>query len=628
MGRLHNRVRRALNLLSVSIVMALTPVAAYALSLGKLYVYSHLHAPLNAEIELIPSSPDDLNTLVAKVAAPWNSAAVSAESRRFLSNVKATVAKRSDQRYVLELRSAEPLSEPFLQFMLDVKWDGGSLVYDFTALIDPPPVAEANEKKGPNLNAKVTEQGVLPQQLVAPTQHPSARVAERVTLPTPRATQLGRVPFEPQTIVGTSHSVGEPAVEIRPESAGVESEVNIPRKPEPPQSRAPQSARPAPTRATTSDTQLPVARVPAGSQSALSATTELISEHPTWALTIVASSMVAFTLLGVGLVVLMVKRRPRSVQLDPESSVSAPNFVRPPDTDRGKIRTEGDRRWQDRRHSRDRRKRSVPVAIERRTGLARRRSELIDDGHATVSVEVLDPIAEAEAYLAGGCYSHAEEALKEAIADNPSRLDLKIKLLEVYDQSGNQAAFNALTDELRPALEQVSKEPHPDVNADSNHPTRDEIQLKKDSGPRNDVDAEGDECLIEWEPIEVPTAVANATAAQGKNQSDAPQLRSTAATDTLKEAFADFLHARKTLKPRTIEDYKRVMAVALADWHDKPLLEISAEMVTKRHQQLCADRSEAYANRTMRFLRTLYNFALARYHNGDSPVSENPVRCL
>ena len=73
MGRLHSRVRRSLNLLSVSIVMALTPAAAYALSLGKLYVYSHLHAPLNAEIELIPSRPDDLNTLVARVAAPWNS---------------------------------------------------------------------------------------------------------------------------------------------------------------------------------------------------------------------------------------------------------------------------------------------------------------------------------------------------------------------------------------------------------------------------------------------------------------------------------------------------------------------------------------------------------------------------
>ena len=201
-------------------------------------------------------------------------------------------------------------------------------------------------------------------------------------------------------------------------------------------------------------------------------------------------------------------------------------------------------------------------------------------------------------------------------------------MLEVYDQSGNRAAFNALTDELRPSLEQVDEEPQPEVNKEGNHPTRDEIRLKRDSGPRDGVDSEGDECLIEWEPIEGRTAVVNRTAAaQGKNQSDAPQLRSTAATDTLKEAFADFLRARKTLKPRTIEGYKRAMAMAFADWHDKPLLEISADMVAQRHQQLCEDRSEAYANRTMRFLRTLYNFALARYGNG-SPVSENPVRCL
>lgn len=605
--------------------MALTPAAAYALSLGKLYVYSHLHAPLNAEIELIPSSPDDLNSLVTKVAAPWNSVAVSAEARRFLSNIRTTVAKRSDQRYVLELRSEKPLREPFLQFMLEAKWDGGSLVYDFTALIDPPPAVEANEKNRPTVNAKVSERTALPGQLAAFPQHPSARVAERVTVPAPGAAQLGQVPFGAQTTVGTSHSVGGPA-ETKPESAKLESEVNTPRKPESPQSRARQSATPPPVPATTGDIQLPVSRVPVGDQGALSAATELISKHPMWALTIVASLVVAFTLLGVGLVVPIVRRRPHHVQLDPESSVSSPNFVTPPDTGRGETR--GDRRWQDRRHIRDRRKRSVPVAIERRTGLARRRSELIDGGRATVSVEVLDPVAEAEAYLAGGCFSHAEEALKEAIADNPSRLELKIKLLEVYDQSGNRAAFNALTDELRPALEQVGEEPQPEVNKKGNHPTRYEIRLKRDGGPRDGVNAEGDECLIEWQPIEGRTAVVNRpAAAQGKNQSDAPQLRSTAATDTLKEAFADFLRARKTLKPRTIEGYKRAMAMAFADWHDKPLLEISADMVAQRHRQLCEDCSEAYANRTMRFLRTLYNFALARYGNG-SPVSENPVRCL
>jgi hypothetical protein len=71
------------------------------------------------------------------------------------------------------------------------------------------------------------------------------------------------------------------------------------------------------------------------------------------------------------------------------------------------------------------------------------------------------------------------------------------------------------------------------------------------------------------------------------------------------------------------------MAAAFADWRDKPLSEISAEMVAERHHKLSEDRGRAYANRAMRFLRTLYNFAFARYRNGvDNLVPENPVKCL
>ncbi len=269
-------------------------------------------------------------------------------------------------------------------------------------------------------------------------------------------------------------------------------------------------------------------------------------------------------------------------------------------------------------------------------------------------MEVLDPITEAEAYLAGASYSHAEETLKEAIANDPSRLDLKMKLLEVYEHSGNETAFRTLADKLRQALEEAGGKSQLEVSIEggglagdetlagdnslvhdaitSTTPTPVNTQQKKiDSDTQTAVRADSNERLIEWEPIERPTASATTsspTAAQGERQIEAPQ-QCGAATSTLKEAFTDFLHARKTLKPRTIEDYKRLMAVAFADWQGKPLLEISAEMITKRHQELSEDRSAAYANRAMRFLRTLFNFALARHRGGtDSLVPENPVRCL
>jgi integrase len=96
---------------------------------------------------------------------------------------------------------------------------------------------------------------------------------------------------------------------------------------------------------------------------------------------------------------------------------------------------------------------------------------------------------------------------------------------------------------------------------------------------------------------------------------------------TLGDAFAAYLNARKSLKPRTLYDYQRLMKVAFPDWHKKPLLSINKDMVAKRHIQLGEEHGEAYANLSMRFLRALFNFAIAQYedHKGQALIRENPV---
>lgn len=98
---------------------------------------------------------------------------------------------------------------------------------------------------------------------------------------------------------------------------------------------------------------------------------------------------------------------------------------------------------------------------------------------------------------------------------------------------------------------------------------------------------------------------------------------------TLIETYHDFLEARKTLKPRTIEDYQCVMRTAFSDWQKKPLLKITKDMVAKRHRQL-GERSKARANLSMRVLRALFNFAAGEYEDehGQSLILENPVNRL
>jgi pilus assembly protein FimV len=78
-------------------------------------------------------------------------------------------------------------------------------------------------------------------------------------------------------------------------------------------------------------------------------------------------------------------------------------------------------------------------------------------GVAVQSDEV-DPLAEAEIYLAYGRGAQAEQTLRDAIRRAPERSELKIKLLEVYQTLGQKAQFDRLTQELSEILEPNSPE--------------------------------------------------------------------------------------------------------------------------------------------------------------------------
>lgn len=99
---------------------------------------------------------------------------------------------------------------------------------------------------------------------------------------------------------------------------------------------------------------------------------------------------------------------------------------------------------------------------------------------------------------------------------------------------------------------------------------------------------------------------------------------------TLNEVFEDYLKSRKSLKPKTLYDYKRVLRTAFANYRHKPLLSITKDKVIKLHTILGEEHGEAYANLAMRVLRALFNFAAAQYEDaqGRSFILENPVKRL
>jgi len=65
-----------------------------------------------------------------------------------------------------------------------------------------------------------------------------------------------------------------------------------------------------------------------------------------------------------------------------------------------------------------------------------------------IDQDEIDPISEADVYLAYGRYQQAEELIRHAIKDFPDRDDCKLKLLEIFHATDNKKAFEAYASEL------------------------------------------------------------------------------------------------------------------------------------------------------------------------------------
>jgi len=82
------------------------------------------------------------------------------------------------------------------------------------------------------------------------------------------------------------------------------------------------------------------------------------------------------------------------------------------------------------------------------TGTSTFNSSFIPAASQLDSNEV-DPVAEADVYIAYGREEQAEDILKEALRMQPDRHAVRVKLLEIYSRRGDKAAFMTLAEDLR-----------------------------------------------------------------------------------------------------------------------------------------------------------------------------------
>src|ERR1700691_2574551 len=119
-------------------LLLLCPPAAFALGLGDIHLQSSLNAPLNAEIELVGATPEDLASLHAAVANHDTFTRYGLDFPGFLGGISMRPEHTADGRDVIKVSSREAITEPFVTLLVEVTWGRGQLVREYTVLLDPP----------------------------------------------------------------------------------------------------------------------------------------------------------------------------------------------------------------------------------------------------------------------------------------------------------------------------------------------------------------------------------------------------------------------------------------------------------------------------------------------------------
>jgi len=128
----------ALKVAAWALVGLFLPAMAWAAGLGKLTVLSALGQPLRAEIEISSVQPGEAESLAVRLASFEDYRQAGVERSIAAGSIRFAVDRRSSGQHVVVLSSLEPINEPFLDLLVDLSWDGGHLVREYTFLLDPP----------------------------------------------------------------------------------------------------------------------------------------------------------------------------------------------------------------------------------------------------------------------------------------------------------------------------------------------------------------------------------------------------------------------------------------------------------------------------------------------------------
>lgn len=123
--------------------------AVQALGFGRVSVESFQGQPLKAQIQVTSLSPAEQASLRLRVASPQVHQAAGLAFDDVLSSLRAELVRQSDGSFGVELRSDRPVSNVYVDLILEARWANGQRLMGYTLLVSPegtppPPLAQVS----------------------------------------------------------------------------------------------------------------------------------------------------------------------------------------------------------------------------------------------------------------------------------------------------------------------------------------------------------------------------------------------------------------------------------------------------------------------------------------------------
>ncbi len=192
-----------------------------AAGLGRLNVLSQLGQPFSAEIELVNVSKEELATLKASLASPAAYQSANLQFNPSLNALRLSIERRPNGSPYIKATSFRPVAEPFLDLLIEVVWQGGKIVREYSALLDPPGM----ESPAPAVTAPAVEVPAPTAQVAPSTKPPAAVETPAPAAPAPVARQTpapARAAGASQVTVKQGDTLNGIASNVKPEGVSLE----------------------------------------------------------------------------------------------------------------------------------------------------------------------------------------------------------------------------------------------------------------------------------------------------------------------------------------------------------------------------------------------------------------------